>query len=194
MNYEDAFRHYREGTATEEEKEFVLEEIAKAKALSNFLEDEGLNVKSAPIKEADKKEVREAKRGLWVRRAVAGLVSIAVLLLILGAVLGGVFGAAASYASEGVTVSKAEAAAIATEFAYNDAVLRGFTGNDNFMSESTGEIDHRFNIVDDLKSSYYTYEIDVKGYSADGFEYEYEIGVNSRTGSCWVIEFERDRD
>lgn len=55
MNYEDAFRHYREGTATEEEKEFVLEEIAKAKALSNFLEDEGLNVKSAPIKEADKK-------------------------------------------------------------------------------------------------------------------------------------------
>ena len=53
MNYEEAFRHYREGTATDEEKAFVLDEIAKAKALSSLLDDEGLAVRPSPIKEAE---------------------------------------------------------------------------------------------------------------------------------------------
>ena len=130
MNYEDAFKHYREGTATEEEKAFVQEEIAKAKALSTLLDDEALAVKPAPIKEADAKEVKEAKHQLIWKRVLAGLLSIVALLVIIGAVLGGVFGSAATYAKDSIVYSKAEAAEIATEFAYNDAVNRfGFTGS-----------------------------------------------------------------
>lgn len=196
MNYEDAFKHYREGTATEEEKAFVQEEIAKAKALSTLLDDEALAVKPAPIKEADAKEVKEAKHQLIWKRVLAGLLSIVALLVIIGAVLGGVFGSAATYAKDAIVYSKAEAAEIATEFAYNDAVNRfGFTGSvTDFYAESTREIDDRFNFEGDLKSSYYTYKVEVTGWSEDGWELEYEISVNSKTGSCSVLELERDRE
>ena len=185
MNYEDAFKHYREGTATEEEKAFVQEEIAKAKALSTLLDDEALAVKPAPIKEADAKEVKEAKHQLIWKRVLAGLLSIVALLVIIGAVLGGVFGSAATYAKDSIVYSKAEAAEIATEFAYNDAVNRfGFTGS----------VTDFFNFEGDLKSSYYTYKVEVTGWSEDGWEFEYEISVNSKTGSCSVLELERDRE
>ena len=101
MNYEEAFRHYREGTATEEEKAFVQEEIAKAKALSSLMDDQGLAVKPAPIKEADAKEVKDAKQHLVWKRVLAGLLAVIVLLVALGAILGGVFGSAAAYARKG---------------------------------------------------------------------------------------------
>lgn len=196
MNYEEAFRHYREGTATEEEKAYVQEEIAKAKALSTLLDDEALAVKPAPIKEADAKEVKEAKQQLIWKRVLAGLLSIVALLLILGAVLGGVFGSAAAYAKEAVVYSKGDATQIATVFAYNDAVAKfGFTGDiSDFYAESTREVDSKFNFEGNLKGSYYTYKVEVKGWSADGWEYEYEVEVNSKTGSCSVLELERDRE
>lgn len=125
-----------------------------------------------------------------------GLLSIVALLVIIGAVLGGVFGSAATYAKDAIVYSKAEAAEIATEFAYNDAVNRfGFTGSvTDFYAESTREIDDRFNFEGDLKSSYYTYKVEVTGWSEDGWEFEYEISVNSKTGSCSVLELERDRE
>ena len=94
MNYEEAFRHYREGTATDEEKAFVLDELAKAKALSTLLDDEALAVKPAPIKQAEAEDVRSAKHHLVVKRALAALITIAVIIVALGAILGGALYAA----------------------------------------------------------------------------------------------------
>jgi hypothetical protein len=37
MNYEDAFKNYENGTATEEEKAFVRAELEKANLLATFL-------------------------------------------------------------------------------------------------------------------------------------------------------------
>lgn len=197
MNYEEAFRHYREGTATEEEKAFVLDEIAKAKALSSLLDDEALAVKAAPIKEADAKEVKEAKHQLAWKRVLAGLLSVAALLIIIGAVLGGVFGAAASYAKDSMVVGKAAAAKTAEDYAFEYTLSRypSFIGDrSSFIAEPEREIDERFNFEGNLRDSYYTYEIEVEGWSANGFKYEYEISVNSKTGSCVVIDFDIDRD
>ena len=131
MNYEEAFRHYREGTATEEEKAFVQEEIAKAKALSSLMDDQGLAVKPAPIKEADAKEVKDAKQHLVWKRVLAGLLAVIVLLVALGAILGGVFGSAAAYANDNIAVSRTEARDIAAEFAMEDAARRGYTVDAN---------------------------------------------------------------
>lgn len=196
MNYEEAFRHYREGTATEEEKAYVQEEIAKAKALSTLLDDQAIAVKPAPIKEADAKEVKEAKQQLAWKRVLAGLLSMVVLLVIIGAVLGGVFGSAAVYARDSVVFSKADAAQIATEFAYNDAVARfGFAGSiSDFYAEPTREIDDKFNFESNLRGSYYTYKVEVTGWTTDGWEYDYEIEVNAKTGSCSVLDLDRDRE
>ena len=195
MNYEEAFRHYREGTATEEEKAFGQEEIAKAKALSSLMDDQGLAVKPAPIKEADAKEVKDAKQHLVWKRVLAGLLAVIVLLVALGAILGGVFGSAAAYANDNIAVSRAEARDIAAEFAMEDAARRGYTVEGNgYYVESEREIDERCNFEGDLKSSYYSYKGDVTCYTTDGYELEYEIEVNSHTGSAWVYEFDLDRE
>lgn len=195
MNYEEAFRHYREGTATEEEKAFVQEEIAKAKALSSLMDDQGLAVKPAPIKEADAKEVKDAKQHLVWKRVLAGLLAVIVLLVALGAILGGVFGSAAGYADGNIAVSRTEARDIAADFALQDAARRGYIVDANgCYVESEREIDERFNFEGDLKSSYYSYKVDVTCYTTDGYELEYEIEVNSHTGNAWVHEFELDRE
>ena len=183
MNYEEAFRHYREGTATDEEKAFVLDELAKAKALSTLLDDEALAVKPAPIKQAEAEDVRSAKHHLVVKRALAALIAIAVIIVALGAILGGVFGSAASYAKGNMEYSKTDARELASEFAKNDVLKRGLTAK---------HIEADFNFASNITSSYYSYEVDVKVYAEDEnggwWELEYEILVNSHTGSASLLE------
>ena len=191
MNYEEAIRHYREGTATEEEKAFVQDEIAKAKALSTLLDDEALAVKPAPIKQAEAKEIKDAKQHIVWKRVLAGLIAVVVLLVVLGAVLGGVFGSAASYARDNIALHKTEMAAIAEEFAKLDAEKRGYTVV-NAFTEPPREMEEKFNFETDLKSSYYSYEVEVTLWSDKGHELDYEIVVNSHTGSSYVKELEVD--
>lgn len=197
MNYEDAFRHYKEGTATEEEKAFVQSEIARAKALSTLLDDQGLTVKSPKIKEADAEEVRKAKTDFLWRRVIVGLLSVVAVLVIIAAVLGGVFGSAATYAKKSVAVNIEEAVILAEEFAYNDAAnfkgTKPFEGENNFMAERVGDIDKKFQFENNLKDSYYVYRVEVKGYdTVNQLEWEYEIDVNAKTGVCSVYKFERE--
>lgn len=209
MNYEDAFRHYKEGTATEEEKAFVQDELARARALSTLLDDQSLNVKAEPIKEADAKEVREAKQQFLWKRVLAGVLSITILLVILAAVLGGVFGAAAGYAKKSVVVGVDEARALAEHYAWDRATTEGvyvlrngqrvqmlFEG-DAMYSETARDIDEKFQFENNLVDSYYVYRIEVKGFdSVNHYEWEYEIDVNSKTGTCTVhkteVEYEDD--
>ena len=53
MNYEEAFKNYENGTATEEEKAFVKAELEKAKALSSIIDDDKVVETPSPIAEAD---------------------------------------------------------------------------------------------------------------------------------------------
>ena len=176
MNYEEAFRHYREGTATDEEKAFVLDELAKAKALSSLLDDEGLAVKRAPIKEAEAKDVKEAKHDLVWKRVLAGLIAIAVIVVVIGAVLGGVFGAAAAYGKDNILLDRAEAIAVYTP--------------DRVITDLPQDVEDKFNFETDLKSSYYSYEVDVTVWTAEGYELDYEVVVNAHTGSPSLKERE----
>ena len=192
MNYEEAFRHYREGTATDEEKAFVLDELAKAKALSSLLDDEGLAVKRAPIKEAEAKDVKEAKHDLVWKRVLAGLIAIAVIVVVIGAVLGGVFGAAAAYGRDNILLDRAEAIAVAEEFARSDAASRKYTP-DRVITDLPQDVEDKFNFETDLRSSYYSYEVDVTVWTAEGYELDYEVVVNTHTGSPSLKELHRPR-
>ncbi len=193
MNYEDAFRHYREGTATDEEKAFVLDEIAKAKALSSLLDDEGLAVKRAPIKEAEAKDVKEAKHRMIMRRVIGGLIAVVVIILALGAILGGVFGSAAAYARDNAVWERSEAIAVAEDYARAHAEQNGFVVS-RIFSDLPKDVDEDFNFETDLKSSYYSYKVDVTVWTEDGWELEYEIEVNSHTGSPSLREYEADKE
>ena len=96
MNFDDAFKHCQEGVATEEEKQFVKEQLAKA---NEFLKSESIRDES-PVKEADVEDVRKAKKKFKWQYIVIPICSIVCVLLVIAAILGGVFGSAASYAKD----------------------------------------------------------------------------------------------
>ena len=62
------------------------------------------------------------------------------------------------------------------------------------MSDLPRDIDERFNIESNLKDSYYSYKVDVTVWTTDGFELEYEIEVNSHTGSPSLNDLELERE
>lgn len=197
MNYDDAFKHYKEGTASDEEKEFVKQEIAKARALASLLEDDSVSANAAEIKRADAAEIKAAKKEFSWRGLLIGLIAMIVLIAAVGIVLGCVFGAAAGYANDNITVSKEDAVNYAIAAAYADAISvqygTAFVGENTFyLDERFNDIDRKFRIESDLQQSYYVYEIEVKGFDEAGYEWEYKIGVNTRTGNCMVLE--RDKD
>ena len=108
MNYEDAFKNYENGTATEEEKAFVKAELAKAKSLGNMLEAEVVEEPS-PITEAEVTEIKKAKKQFKIKHILFALGALALVVIMVGAILGGVFGSAAVSAKEQIAVSKNQA-------------------------------------------------------------------------------------
>ena len=105
MNYEEAFKNYENGTATEEEKAFVKAELEKAKALSSIIDDDKVVETPSPIAEADVEEIKTAKKQFKIKHLLFALGAVAMLIAMVGAVLGGVFGYAASSAKKQMAVN-----------------------------------------------------------------------------------------
>ncbi len=194
MNFEDAFKHYREGTATPEEKDYVLDELAKAKAFSNLLDDEGINVTPAPIAQSDIKEIKAAKKQLKYKWLMMAVYTVLAVVVVLGAVLGGVFGMSAKYAKDNMNLSKTDCAAVARAEALafiEQKQSDDYNGVDKWMWVGVLEGDIRLDDCDEelnmranLKDCYYTYkvEFDIAGKNTS-LQYE----VNSVTGSVTFL-------
>ena len=192
MKYDDAFTHYKDGTANDEEKEFVEQELAKARALVSMLDDDSVAARPAEVKRAEAAEVKEAKKQFSWHRLMIGLVAIIVLLV--------VFGAAGAYAKNSVAISSEEAVALAIQAAYEDAVssewgATAFVGENNFrLDERPDEVDRKFVLGSNIKDSYYVYEIDVKGRDENRVEWEYEIDIDARSGGALIVKVEWDHE
>lgn len=167
MNFEEAFAHYKDGIATEEEKAFVKEQLAIANKM--VADDE----KRAPAQfvEASNDDVKKAKKKFKLRYIVIPAISIVCVLLVVAAILGGVFGSAATYASKAVEYNKFEC----KEVAYSHVLTLVENGK---LPAPVGEIeiddvDREFNYVaHDITKSYYSYYI----------ELEYDGAVHSGEG------------
>ncbi len=181
MNFEEAFAHYKDGVATEEEKTFVKEQLAIANQV--VADDE----KRAPAQfvEASKEDVKKAKKKFKLRYIVIPVISIVCVLLVVASILGGVFGSAATYASNAVVYNRFEC----KEVAYSHVKSLIESGG---LPTPVGEIeiddvDREFNYVaHDIKKSYYSYyvelEYDGAVHSGEGKqEIEVIVEVDTRT-------------
>lgn len=82
MTFREAMEHYRSGTATEEERQLVEQELEKNQLIAEFLDeqwDEKFPVPTAPIEEM--RQVRKTLRRRNVMIVLTSLVLAAVLLL-----------------------------------------------------------------------------------------------------------------
>lgn len=182
MNIDEAFQHYREGTATEEEARLVREQIDLANAL---LKDE--DRRGATFAEADEETVKKAKKKFKWQYIVVPVCTIIALLLCIAAILGGVFGSAASYAKKQIVYERSACAQIAQKEAFacqQDGRLDvGATSAGDFVVKDT-DAEFNFNALD-IKESFYS--CFVKLYF-DGQRVA-TIEVDTRTGKVMNVRF-----
>ncbi len=177
MKFEELYQKYIDGTATEEEKAFVEEEIAKAKKLSAIIDSQDAKRVVAPV---EKDDVKKAKKQ-YTFRSIVMIVAVSFIALVVaaGAVCGGVFGTAVTSAknlSHFETTN--EAGECAKRYVVNNL-------NDNGSLIVT-EIDRSLVTREGLNKAYYTYEVEVQSLNGK----EYDIVVDGRNGECKVIEID----
>lgn len=175
MNFEDAFNNYKNGTATEEEKAYVKEQICLANALIDGDEKRGAN-----FVEADAETVKKAKKKFKWQYVVVPLCAFVGTLIAIAAILGGVFGSAASYAKKQIMFDRAACSEIAKAEAFryqqNGKLATTAQSADDFVVKDTdAEFNYNFH---DITTSYYTCY--VKLYFED--EKAVYIEVDTRTG------------
>ncbi len=178
MSFEALYEKYQNGTATPEEVAYVEEEIAKARKMSEILE----NFQTPVLEEASVEVVKKAKKSFNLKTALRTLAIVLVVLVVsAGAVLGGVFGTAITAASDSQTISKEYAGEIAKwEVVNRDGIV--FSGEPIIYN-----IERELKIVDgNFKQSYYKYNVEIRTQNG----YEIEIEIDGRNGQ--VLKFDLD--
>lgn len=186
MNFEEAFAHYKDGVATEEEKAYVKKQLEIAKA---FVADDE-KYQSAPVIEATDDDVKKAKKKFKWRYVVIPAISLICTLLVVAAILGGVFGSAATYAKQSMIYSKYECEAFAWE-KLKDVMPTSVMPTDSSTYE-VDDVDKEFNYVaHDIKKSYYSYYFTFERNDdlyPDDSEVKVVIEVNTVTGVATLVK------
>ncbi len=175
MNFEEAFKHCQEGTATEEERNYVK---AQLDAANSFLDNQ-TKVIDAPIKEAEKKDVKKFKKRLK-KLVLTPVLIVLGLVIIAGSALAGVFGYSASCAKQKVVYDKFACVDIAMNEAVEWIKSKAPEGSDHIDDTMfrIEDVDRRF-IFDkrNLEGSYYVYQVEIE-YG----EIDFDIEIDTRTG------------
>ncbi len=179
MSFEVLYEKYQNGTATEEEIAYVEEEIAKARKMSEIME----NYQVPQLEEASVEEVQKAKKKFALKTALRTLLIVVCVLAVASAVvLGGVFGTAISAANDQQLISRGEAEQLALRTVINYGEL-GDIGQPTVV-----ETDRDLEIVNGkLNQAYYQYQIEIR----TGNRLEIEVEVDSRTGQAWITDIDR---
>lgn len=175
MRFEEAFKHYQEGIATNEEIEYVKAQLAAA---NEFL-DMHPSADVSPVKEADKTVIKKARKGLRKMVLIPVTISISILIVI-ATVLSGVFGYAANSASKSARYDSTDCSILAVQEARRLQYIKDsgtMPSEDSFYVE---DVDKQF-IYDgkNLSKSYYIYEIEIKSIIG----YDFVVVIDSRTGN-----------
>lgn len=175
MEFESAYRKYVAGTATDEEKAFVEQELDKAKKMTEIIDAYS---SSRPIEEeCDRETVKKAQKKFAKKNALRALViTAACIVLVAAIVLASVFGTAFGSANKNLNVSEEQAKQIAFEFVADKYGTAGIP----MVTECKKEIEYS----SDLRHSVYTYEIEIQF----GLAYEIDVRVNAKTGIVTLEE------
>ncbi len=175
MNFEKAFENYKNGTATNEERAFVENEIAKARKINEAIEE--MDSKRV-VEQAESKDVKKAistmKRRTGIRIAIISFVVVLAVILVAVASLFIYTTATASGRAAYSREQCVEAAKL--------AVIERIGEPSAEVRMRDIEKDLRFE-YGKLSSAMYVYEIEiVSGYM------EYDVVVDSMTGKAVIVD------
>ena len=169
MDFESVYKKYVEGTANDEEKAFVEQELDKAQKMAEIID--GYQSYRPIDNECDMETVKKAQKKFAKKNAIRTLAITAVCIMLVAAiVLASVFGTAFGSANKNCNVTAEEAKQIALQFVANTYG----TGGVPIVTECKREIDYS----SDLRHSVLTYETEIQF----GLVYEIDVRVNAKTG------------
>lgn len=176
MNFKEAYERFLDGTATDEEIEYVRAEMKRAREIDAILEsvpDNGI------FNEPGKDTIKRARKQFNFRNTIRMIiVVICVLAVLAAAICAWIFGTAIPAARRNSDISEEQALIIARDF------LAGITGED-VSGYLIHDIDRHLYSEHGLRSTVYCYEIELR----DGHT-EYEVTVNAASGYATITDID----
>ncbi len=177
MDFERVYQKFLDGTATQEEIDFVRAEMNKAKAINDILDNVNPNEK---IVKAEQEEVQKAVKKFKIKDTIKVLaIVLASLVVVAGIVLASIFVPAYGNANDNLNVSASEAKQMAAQWVIDN------DNNVNADKVRIVEFEREFEYNGRVKKAHYVYVIEVY----DGTDNVYELEINAKTGDIFV---ERD--
>lgn len=181
MDFERAYQNFLDGTATNEEIEFVRQEMAKAKEINSIIDNVNDGDK---IAKAEQDEVKKAVRKFKIKDTIKiFVIAIVSLVVVAGITLASILIPAYNNANDNVNYSAKEA----KQKAIDKVIEYVLEKNPNANTDKIRiiEFEKEFEYSGSAKRAHYVYVIEVY----DGVDTVYEIEVNAKTGNLIV---ERD--
>ncbi|MGN0612904.1 MAG: hypothetical protein ACI4JB_03310 [Porcipelethomonas sp.] len=174
MNFEETYKKYKNGEATEEEKAFIEGEIVKARKISAIL-DRDIDEKA--VDEVDGEIIKKAKKAFRFKTTIRTvIIVISCVAVLTGITVGGVLGISLYSAGRSIQVTEDEAIDLAKDYVIDNI--------ENIGSEMSVEAVKRELELDiKLTDSVYIYEIKI-----DNGGNKYKIEVNSVSGYARIVD------
>ena len=171
MNFEEAYRKLREGTATDEEAAFVARELENVRRISSILDDPALS--DPGISKAKLETVQKARKAFNHKALIRTVVIVLCSLLIIAAVVCSILFIPSNISASGkVKLTKEQA----VEAAY--ACLVKEVGEKQAEDFYVDYAHRHLRYVGSIFDAVYVYKVEFE----DPHGREYEIEVNSNTG------------
>ncbi len=177
MDFEKVYQKFLDGTATQEEIDFVRAEMNKAKAINDVID----NVKTdEKIVKAEQEDVQKAVKKYKIKDTIKIFaIAIASLAVVAGIVLASIFIPAYSNAKDNININEKQAKEIAIQYVIDN--------DNNAVADKVKivEFEREFEYGGRARKAHFVYLIEVY----DGVDNVYEIEINAKTGEKIV---ERD--
>ncbi len=177
MDFEKAYQKFLDGTASDEEVEFVRSEIKKARKLTEIIDRESPSVVAEASDEAYKKAAKKHRTKTIITIVFVSLLAIAILA------------AAAVLIIHGVTTDKADTN---TRMSRDEARELAISYIEENYADVPGEIfveDVECDLESglDIGKAYYEYSVELKKGNM-----EFEVEINGHTGEIIYVDADYD--
>lgn len=179
MNFEEAYKKLRDGTASDEEAAFVARELENVRRISAILDDPGL---SRPgIGEADMETVRKARKAFDHKTMIRTVTIVLCSLMAIAAIVCSILFIPSNISAAGkVELSKQQA----VDAAY--ACLVEQVGEEQARSFYVDYAHRHLRYAGSIFDGVYVYKVEFE----DVYGREYEIEVNSSSGYAVIRDID----
>lgn len=174
MKFEEVYKKFLEGTATDEEIEFVRSEMKKASEINDILNNKQENL----IDKAEQETVKKAMKSYWKKDTLKILVIVCTIVVVLSLAISLAIGIPVlSNAKNNTNYTVEQAEVIAIEY-----LIERYPNSKDKIE--VYKVEKELEVEGRLKNARYIYVLDVY----NGVNNVFEIEIDSKTGKIIEVD------